>query len=69
MSTTFCFNQRSTELPRPSIKPSPIQPLQIFHAIATAANDDRGIDAPNQPPPHSIRALIITTRSLRTRDN
>ena len=42
---------------------------QIYHAIATAANNDRGIDAPNQPPSHPIRAPIITTRHLRICEN
>ena len=60
---------RSTELPRPFIKPSPIQRLQVHHAIATAANNDRGIDAPTQPPSHPILAPIITTRNLRIRQN
>ena len=69
--STICFWEilRFTELPRPSIKPSPIQRLQIYHAIATAANNDRGIDAPKQPPSHPIRAPMITTRNLRIREN
>ena len=59
---------RSTELPRRSIKPSTTQRLQIYHTIATVANNNRGIDAPNQPPPHSIRAPISATRHLRIRE-
>ena len=41
----------------------------MYHAISTAANNDRGKDAPNQPPSHPIRAPIITNRNLRIRDN
>ena len=58
---------RSSELHSPSIKPSPIQRLQIYHAAATAASIDRGIAAPNHPPSHPIRAPMLTTRNLRIR--
>ena len=57
-NSTICYwkNPRSTRLPKPSVKPSPIQRLQIYNAIATAANNDRGIDAVTPPIPFHPRS-------------